>query len=233
MSGDAGALLVDPPWTWISWSKTNQTRAAENHYSVMTLDDIKALPVSDLAAPDCALFLWAIDPMIPQALEVIKAWGFVYKTVAFTWAKTTRRTIGPLPRWHLGLGYWTRKNPEMCLLATKGKPKRLARNVRQLIVSPVRQHSRKPAEQYERIEALVAGPYCELFARETRPGWTSLGDEVGKYDAQDDRAKAIEVGFLRKRGGAPEWGESSKENPGRTTAGVKETFNAKSTNSSS
>jgi N6-adenosine-specific RNA methylase IME4 len=120
------------------------------------------------------LFLWATDPSLPQALEVMAAWGFVYKTVAFTWAKTTKDGTG----FPIGCGYWTRANPEQCLLATRGRPQRLSRAVPQLVLAPRREHSRKPDQVYERIEALVPGPYLELFAREQRPGWDSRGYEV-------------------------------------------------------
>jgi N6-adenosine-specific RNA methylase IME4 len=167
-------VLADPPWTFATYSRKGKGRSAEAHYDCMSLAAIKALPVADWAAPDCALFLWATDPSLPQALEVIEAWGFAYKTVAFTWAKTTRDGTG----FPIGCGYWTRANPELCLLATRGRPQRLSRSVRQLIVSPRREHSRKPDEAYERIEALVPGPYLELFAREQRPGWNSWGNEV-------------------------------------------------------
>ena len=131
----------------------------------------KAFRVADWAAPDCALFLWATDPSLPQALEVISAWGFAYKTVAFTWVKTTKDGSG----FPIGCGYWTRANPEMCLLATRGRPQRLSRSVRQLLFAPRREHSRKPDEAYTRIEALVSGPYLEMFARSRRQGWESWG----------------------------------------------------------
>jgi N6-adenosine-specific RNA methylase IME4 len=118
--------------------------------------------------------MWATNPTLPQALEVITAWGFTYKTVAFTWAKTTKDGSG----FPIGCGFWTRANPEMCLLGTRGHPKRLSASVRQLIVSPRREHSRKPDEIYDQIEELVAGPYLELFARSQRPGWDAWGNEV-------------------------------------------------------
>ena len=135
--------------------------------------------IAQYAERDCALFLWTTDTHLPQALDLIKAWGFEYKTVAFTWAKTTKKE-----KWHFGCGYWTRANPEQCWLATRGHPPRLAKNVRQLIVSPVREHSRKPDEIYERIEQLVPGPYLELFARCTPPpGWDAReSNELGLFD---------------------------------------------------
>ena len=141
----------------------------------MEIRDIKLIDVP--ADDDCVLFLWAIDPMLPDALELIKAWGFTYKTVAFTWAKINESGKDPI-----GGGYWTRANPEMCLLATRGKPKRLNADVRQLLMAPRREHSRKPDEVYGRIEALVDGPYLEMFARQTHPGWDSWGNEVGKFE---------------------------------------------------
>jgi N6-adenosine-specific RNA methylase IME4 len=141
-----------------------------------------ALPTAELVAPDCVLFLWAIDPMLPEALEVIKAWGFVYKTTAFTWIKPCKTKAG----FRIGCGYWTRANPESCLLATRGHPKRLHRDVPQLVVAPIREHSRKPAEIHARIERLVGGPYLELFARERVPGWDAFGDELGLFDSRSE-----------------------------------------------
>lgn len=158
----------------------------------MSLDDIKALPVMELAARDCLLFMWAVDPLLPQAVQVGEAWGFTFKTVGFYWAKTRRATSTRGDRFvddpvrksfPMGTGYWTRANPETCLLFSRGKPERLSASVAKLIVSPRREHSRKPDEQYERIEALVGGPYLEMFARQTRPGWSSWGNQVGKFDA--------------------------------------------------
>lgn len=171
------AILADPPWRFRTWSETNQGRAASNHYELLTLDQIMALPVQDMAADDCILFCWAVNPMIPQALKTIEAWGFTYKTVAFTWAK---RTVTD-KAWHMGLGYWNRQNTETCFLATRGKPKRISKSVRQLIVTPRREHSRKPDEIYSRIEALVDGPYLEMFARQQWPGWDVMGNETDKF----------------------------------------------------
>lgn len=150
---------------------------AERHYPTMPLDEIKVVPVASLAATDCCLFLWTIDSFLPAALQVGIAWGFVFKTVAFYWVKTARShsTARPFP---MGTGYWTRANPEQCLLFTRGRPKRLSGGVEKLIVAQRREHSRKPDEQYDRIEALVAGPYCELFARHRRPGWDAWGNQL-------------------------------------------------------
>lgn len=141
----------------------------------MRLEELAALPVSDLADTDCALFLWATFPQLPEALRLIRAWGFSYKTVAFVWLKTNRKAR----TWFYGLGFWTRSNAEICLLATKGHPKRQAANIHQLIVSPVERHSKKPDEARDRIVALMGDlPRIELFARQETPGWEVRGNEV-------------------------------------------------------
>jgi N6-adenosine-specific RNA methylase IME4 len=180
--GQFACIAADPPWTFKAWSAKGEDRAASQHYDVMTLDGIKALPVAELAAPDCVLFLWVSDPMLPQGLEVMEAWGFSYRTVGFTWAKTTKKSCWTwAPKWHMGLGYYTRANPETCLLGIRGKPKRVSKGVRQLIVAPVREHSRKPAVFFESVEALVEGPYLELFSREPRPNWSTWGRETSRF----------------------------------------------------
>ena len=167
-------IYADPPWHFKSYSSKGDGRNAIQHYDCMSISDISNLRVSDLASDDCVLLMWVVDPMLPEALEVIKAWGFKYKTVGFTWAKQNKNDLGMFT----GLGYWTRANPEMCLLATKGKPKRISKSVRQLIISQRQEHSRKPDEIYKRIEQLLDGPYVELFARRERKGWDSWGNEL-------------------------------------------------------
>lgn len=170
-----GVIYADPPWSFATYSQKGKGRSAEAYYDCMSLAEIKGFPVGRYAASDCVLFLWATNPMLPQALNVVEAWGFTYKTVAFTWAKRTPTN----QNWHLGLGYWTRQNTENCLLATRGHPSRKSRSVRQLVVSPRREHSRKPDEVYSAIEDLCGGPYLELFARYARSGWDAIGDEAG------------------------------------------------------
>lgn len=178
--GQFGAIYADPPWSWASWSATRQTRATSNHYALMDLEGIKALPVAECAADDCALFMWSVNSMLPQALDVMASWGFAFKTVAFTWAKRTPSGAG----WHLGMGYWTRQNTKSCLLGVRGKPQRRDRGVRELVVSERREHSRKPNDVARSIERLVDGPYLELFARETRPEWSSWGNETSRFNPQ-------------------------------------------------
>lgn len=181
--GGFGCIVADPPWSFKNWSDKGKNRCpdamvrqkglAERHYKTMSLADIKALPVADIAGRDSVLILWVVDCMIPEALEVGAAWGFAFKTTAFTWLKT-RADGSPA----MGLGYWGRGSTEQCLLFARGKPHRLSAGVRKIIVAPRREHSRKPDEQYERIEALCAGPYCELFARNYRPGWAAWGNQL-------------------------------------------------------
>src|SRR5690606_27837582 len=132
----------------------------------------------------------ATGPCLPQAFEVMSAWGFRYSSVAFTWVKLRRahdeRQLRCVPTvdsdFHVGLGLTTRKNTEFVLLGRRGNARRIARDVRELIVAPVREHSRKPDEMFARVERYCEGPYLELFARERRPGWTAWGDEVGKFE---------------------------------------------------
>lgn len=176
-----GAIYADPAWTFKNWSKKGEGRNASAHYECMRFEDIAELPVTELAAEDCALFLWVTDPLLPKGLELIERWGFKYKTVGFCWAKLNRTLKAKSP-YFMGAGYWTRANSEQCLLATRGKPKRLSRSVRRLVVEQRREHSRKPDGVREGIEQLVAGPYLELFARETKPGWDCWGNQVNLFD---------------------------------------------------
>lgn len=141
----------------------------------MNIQDICALPVAELAAPDSALFLWATFPMLREALQVIDAWGFQFKTVAFVWLKQNRKAL----TWFTGLGYWTRSNAEVCLLATRGHPKRRDNTVHQFIISPLEGHSKKPDEARDKIVRLMGDlPRVELFARQSPPGWDVWGNEV-------------------------------------------------------
>ena len=168
----SGAIYADPPWRY---SAKKVQGAAENHYPTMSIDELCALPVAELAAKDSALFMWATFPQLPEALRLIRAWGFTYKSVAFVWLKKNRRADS----WFYGLGFWTRANAEICLLATKGHPKRQAADIHQFIISPIEAHSKKPDETRDKIVALMGDlPRVELFARQTSPGWDVWGNEV-------------------------------------------------------
>jgi N6-adenosine-specific RNA methylase IME4 len=180
--GKYGAILADPPWSFEVWSGKGTARSAENHYSTMTMSQISRLPVDEIAADNCALFMWCCWPSMPDALRILQAWGFAYKTCAFSWMKADPyRLFADDATPFAGMGYWTRANTEPCLLATRGKPKRLNADVRQGIIAPRREHSRKPDGIHERIQRLVAGPYCELFARQRRPGWDVWGNQTDKF----------------------------------------------------
>lgn len=186
-----GAILADPPWSFETWGKRGKGRSAERHYQTMPPFMLKTLPVGELAAKDCVLFLWACWPMLPQALALIDHWGFDYKTCAFAWMKADVSTVnlfpGPVDA-DMKLGYWTRANSEVCLLATRGDPKRLDAGVRQGVIEPTREHSRKPDVIHNRIERLVAGPYLELFARQKREGWTVWGNQTDKFGLAETSA---------------------------------------------
>lgn len=197
-------ILADPPWRFATFSEKGRGRCPDGpltrnqsrqnsparHYDTMTLAEIMALPVSECAAKDCVLLLWAVDPLLPQAIDVGRAWGFTYKTTGFVWAKERRVTSRrgeafdepDRKRFPMGTGYWTRANPELCLLFTRGAPKRMSASVHKLLIAPRREHSRKPDEQYDRIEQLVDGPYLELFARSQRPGWMTWGNQTDKFE---------------------------------------------------
>lgn len=182
--GYFGALYADPPWHFDVWAE-GSARNAASKYLTMSVDDIAAMPVGELAAPDCALFMWIVWPRLIESIRVLQAWGFTYKTCAFAWVKANTSQIDMFRDdgdAQVGMGYWTRANSEVCLLATRGKPRRLNADVRQGIIAPRREHSRKPDGIHERIERLVAGPYLELFARQSRPGWTTWGNESTKFD---------------------------------------------------
>jgi N6-adenosine-specific RNA methylase IME4 len=194
------AILADPPWRFQTWDKQTAVRVAHSsgctdarardHYRTMTVGGIKALPVGGLAADDCALFLWITWPQLEDALSVIAAWGFRYKTCAFAWTKTRKGHFTLYDdNTAMGLGYWTRANTEVCLLATRGRPKRLHKGVRQAIIEPRREHSRKPDCAHDRIERLVAGPYLELFARARRRGWDAWGDGVDIRKGEQEWAR--------------------------------------------
>lgn len=186
-----GVVYADPPWKFQTYSEKGRKRSPDwrpsealpsVHYDTMEISDLCALPVCKMVTPNACLFMWVSWPMLEDALFLMKAWGFTYKTCGFAWLKADPYCLLADEKTpSMGMGYWTRANSEVCLLATRGKPKRLKADVRQGIIAPRREHSRKPDEIYGRIERLVAGPYLELFARTTRPNWSSWGDQVGKF----------------------------------------------------
>ncbi len=207
--GHFKAILADPPWSFQCWDGADKkvaSRGSVTPYKTMDMDDIGRLPVGELATDDCVLFMWVCWPTLPEALNVVELWGFKYKTCAFSWMKADVSTLNMFSDQvdaYMGLGYWTRANSEVCLLGTRGKPKRNNADVRQGIIAPRREHSRKPDGVHERIERLVDGPYLELFARQSRPGWTTWGNEATKfdkpYDKNKDFAGSLDVGYATIR----------------------------------
>jgi N6-adenosine-specific RNA methylase IME4 len=185
--GPFGAVYADPPWNFKNYSAKGDGRSPSRHYDTMTLADIKALPVADVCAKDCHLFLWTTQPHLQQAFEVMTSWGFKYSSIAFTWVKLNRSAptlFMDYRSFHVGLGKTTRKNTEVCLLGRRGSPQRLSAAVRELIISPVREHSRKPEDAAKRIEEYAPGPYLEMFARSERGGqWSSWGNQTDRFAA--------------------------------------------------
>ena len=171
-----GVIYADPPWPWETWGgDSGKIRSApDNHYGTSPLDEIAKLPVARLAADDCALLMWCTAKHITVGnhIPIITAWGVTPSTFAFVWIKQTGKGL------HTGMGYYTRANAEICLLATKGSPLRLATDVHQGVTAPVGEHSAKPEEVRRRIERLFPGPYLELYGRKPVPGWTVWGNQV-------------------------------------------------------
>lgn len=171
-----GVILADPPWRFLNYSAKGEVKNPVSHYDCMDLDALKALPVNHLAADDCALFMWACAPMLPEAIDLMAAWGFAFKS-AGAWAKQS--STGQ--KWAFGTGYCFRSASEFFLLGTRGKPPVRSRSIRNLIVAPVREHSRKPDDLHNMAEQLYDGPHCELFARQQRPGWDVWGNQSDKF----------------------------------------------------
>lgn len=170
-------VMADPPWRFENWSKAGERKNASAQYDCMPLNDIKVLPVGQLARDNCLLWLWATHPMLREALEVMEAWGFTYVTSG-VWVKTTVK--GKIA---FGTGYTLRSASEPFLIGRFGAP-RIARNQRTVLMAPIREHSRKPDEAYVAAEALAINALrrADLFSRENRPGWDAWGNEAGKFD---------------------------------------------------
>ena len=180
-------IYADVPWPYDN-PKGNDPAMGGITYPTMGLAEIKALPVGKIAANDCGLFLWATMPKLEQAFEVIRAWGFTPTTTAFTWVKTNPKSGGI----YSGLGHWTNGNAELCLFAKRGRPKRIAKNVKQIVMAPRGKHSVKPDEVRNRIVRPMGDvPRIELFARQQAEGWDSLGLEIDGRDIREAIADII------------------------------------------
>lgn len=169
-------IYADPPWSYRNWNDKTATRTASSHYDTMSKQQLQEMAdkIKLISDKDCVLFMWVTMPTIEEGLELIKKWGFTYKTCGFTWVKTCKSGKA-----FVGLGHWTRSNAELCLLATRGKPKRIGKAVSQVVIESVREHSRKPDCVRDRIVELMGDlPRIELFARQYVDGWDCWGNEV-------------------------------------------------------
>jgi len=177
-----GTILCDPPWP----STPGGDRAIKNKYSLMKMPDLLAMNIP--AHKDCAMFMWVPGFHLHDAMALLPAWGFKFKSVAFVWVKMKKDMSSP----SMGMGFWTRQCTEFVLLSTRGHPglrksgdwKKGMGTISQMIMEPRREHSRKP-DIYPLIQKLTKGPYLEMFARQTVPGWDHMGYEIGKYKALD------------------------------------------------
>ena len=180
-------IYADPPWTFKTYSDKGKGRSAENHYPCMNIGDIYKLPVQDIADEDCILMMWVTYPLLKEGIKTMEEWGFTYKTCAFSWIKKNKNadifSDGGL---FWGLGYWTRANNEICLLGTKGKPKRVGKGVHQVVMTNIERHSKKPDVVKDRIVELCGDvPRIELFARQATKGWDVWGNEAPEEEKKE------------------------------------------------
>lgn len=178
--GGFRTILADPPWKFLNFSAAGEDKNPTAHYDCMTMDEMRAMPVERLAAQNSALFMWATFPMLREGLDLMDAWGFDYRTGG-AWGKQSSTGA----KLAFGTGYIFRSAAELLLVGVRGEPTWTSRSERNLWLAPVREHSRKPDCVIEMTERLAIGPRLELFARQERPGWTSWGNEVGKFDPVD------------------------------------------------
>jgi N6-adenosine-specific RNA methylase IME4 len=182
-----GMIVCDPPWRWSSYSDKGLTKSPQAHYDTMSLDEIKALPIGDLAAPEGAfLWLWSTAPMHDQIRTCVDAWGFTYSTQG-VWVKTVKDNSRPT----FGTGFILRNAHEPFIIARKGKPKLASRSVRSVIMAPRREHSRKPEEAYRDAEKLAGDVRrADVFSRQLRPGWDAFGNETTLFDRSGSLVRA-------------------------------------------
>lgn len=187
--GCFGAIAADPGTKFETYSaKGESSRTPQKKYTTLPDDEIAALPVGDLGARDSHLFYWDTGARIAAGrhIPIMRAWGYEPTAIAFTWLKLRPREpdgafLYPRDSLNFGPGLTTRKGTELCILGRRGSPRRLRADIREVIIAPRREHSRKPDEAYARIQQYCVGPYLELFARTQRQGWAVWGDQVGKF----------------------------------------------------
>lgn len=183
-------LYIDPPWQYNARNNpdTRFGGGAGGHYGTMTIEQIAALPIGELASENCAMFMWCTFPQIDKQMQLFKQWGFEYKTVAFTWIKTNPKNGKPF----FGVGYYAKSNAEVCLLGIKGRMKPISNKVSSVIISPKEKHSKKPDEARNRIVQLFGDrPRVELFARQNTEGWKCLGNELSGKDIRTEIKELI------------------------------------------
>jgi N6-adenosine-specific RNA methylase IME4 len=184
------AIAADPAWSYACFSEKGKGRSADRHYVIQTLSEIKRMPVGELAARDAHLFLWITGPCLVRGmhLQIMDAWGFAPSALAFVWVKIKRDPFAhgnffiDETLFAKGMGHTTRQNAEYVVLGRRGSPRRLRKDIHQLMIEPRREHSRKPDEFHRRVERYCSGPYLDLFARERRPGWDVWGNEINKFN---------------------------------------------------
>jgi N6-adenosine-specific RNA methylase IME4 len=192
--GGYRTLLLDPPWKFQNWSKKGELKNPERHYRTVPTEVIISLPIWKLAAVDAVCMLWTTAPLLHRQLPALAAWGFCYKSFV-PWFKASPNSPGDIDDddWNpsFGGGYIFRNCSELMLIGTRGDPplQPERRSLRGAFFAPIREHSRKPDEQYDYAEALCAGPYLEIFSRTARPGWTAFGDEAGRWSTDNAKEK--------------------------------------------
>ena len=170
-------IYADPAWKYNSRAnhKTRFRGGADGHYDLMSMDEIKKLPLNELADKNCVLFLWTTFPYLEEQIKLFNHWGFKYKTLGFSWIKLNKKNGKPF----FGVGYYAKSNCEVCLMGIKGRMKPVSNKISSVVISERREHSRKPDEVREKIVELFGDiPRIELFAREKVDGWDSWGNEV-------------------------------------------------------
>ena len=174
-AGGFDLIMADPPWSYEMRSEKGYKKSPQAQYVTIDMAAIRAMPVEALAAPNCLLWLWAVGPMLPEAIDVLAAWGFTFKTTGW-WVKQTKNG-----KQTFGTGYILRGAGEPFLIGTRGSPK-TTRAIRNTIMGLAREHSRKPDEAYVAAERLMPeAQRLDLFSRQARPGWVAWGDEAGKF----------------------------------------------------
>lgn len=175
-------LYADPPWKYKDKAQAGN-RGAECKYPVLDLKALMELPVAEVMAPNSVAFIWGTWPLLDDVQQLMTSWGFRYKTCGFLWVKKNKKSTDT-NFW--GMGNWSRSNTEFCLLGVRGKPKRVARNIHQVIEHPIMKHSEKPAIVREKIVQLAGDkPRLELFTRHVVDGWTGLGNHLDSRDIRE------------------------------------------------